>query len=368
MQLLAGILAGSVLATGCAATTYHIPASELQRLAAMPPETRGQHVRVVQQLSDGEVEPAQPVTAETEVVLFPEPNVWGPERRRWYGSGGASGGGGWSGGDVVRDHRAGVGGSSRPSSPAPHAATGHGGSLQLGSGSDGKAAAIAILAAAAVIVVAAAAVEGSRFDGYAELHPMYPLHVVGRDGSTAVMPLAWIDPQTAAWADHAVVREHEGPWHALERAPLDRQGWTYALLGGLGTYKSVDRTVDHGPAFAIQFGYFPDQKLGILGNVFFGWRNNAVNQTLFDTRYTLELDAYPVQADRLHLGVFGGGGLGYRVEDYPGSDGNEGTTALLGGALVQLDINTRLALTGRLGITYAHGEQMKDALFGLSVY
>jgi hypothetical protein len=364
MRQLALILAGSMIGTGCASTTYHIPASELQRLAAMPPEARGQHVRVVQQLSDGEVEPAQPITAETQVEFFPDPDVWGPDRHRWYTGSDSWGGGGVSGGGTVRDHRTGLGGGGRGT--AAHSS----GGLNLGGGKagDGKGEAIAILAAAAVILVVAAGVEGSRFDGYADLHPMYPMHVVGKDGTVAVMPLAWIDPQTAAWADHAVVREGEGPWHALERAPLDRRGFTYALLGGLGTYKSVDNSVDTGPAFTIQLGYFPDQKLGILGNAFFGWRDNGVNQTLYESRFTLELDSYPVHAGPLHFGLFGGGGYASRWEDYPGMDGNEGTPALLGGGLIQIDINTRLALTGRFGITYAHGEQMNDALFGLSVY
>jgi len=48
--------------------------------------------------------------------------------------------------------------------------------------------------------------------------------------------------------------------------------------------------------------------------------------------------------------------------------GNESSGALVGGAMFQLDINTRLALTGRLGIAVAHGEQMHDALIGLAVY
>jgi hypothetical protein len=48
--------------------------------------------------------------------------------------------------------------------------------------------------------------------------------------------------------------------------------------------------------------------------------------------------------------------------------GNEASGALIGGATFQLDINTRLALTARLGVSWAHGEQMHDALIGLSVY
>ena len=366
MRQIAVVLAASVLATGCATNSYTIPGTELQRLAATAPEARGQHVRVVQDVQESDVDQAQPVSGGAEVMIFPEPNVYGPERGRYY----AGGGGGWSGGSWSGGgggvHVGGV------SHGGPGVKSGGGGGHGLGSlgsgGGDGKAEAIAILAAAAVVLVAAAAIEGSRFDGYANLHPMMPVHLVGRDGQQTVMPLAWIDPQTAAWTDHAVVRDNEGPFQSLERAPLDRRGWTYAMLGGAGTYKSVDGSTGTGTSTAIQLGFFPEQRIGVVGTVFFGWRDNAVAQTLFESRYTLELDAYPVQAGPLHLGVYGGGGGAQRWEDYPGVDGNEGTVALLGGALMQLDINTRLALTARLGVTQAHSETMKDAMFGLSVY
>jgi hypothetical protein len=36
--------------------------------------------------------------------------------------------------------------------------------------------------------------------------------------------------------------------------------------------------------------------------------------------------------------------------------------------MFQLELTTRLALTARLGISRAHGEQMRDATFGVSVY
>jgi hypothetical protein len=108
--------------------------------------------------------------------------------------------------------------------------------------------------------------------------------------------------------------------------------------------------------------------------VFFGWRDNRYNATLFETRTTAELQFFPVQVGRLHAGLFGGGGIAYRFEDavkLSGTEviaGNESSGALVGGAMFQLDINTRLALTGRLGIAVAHGEQMHDALIGLAVY
>jgi hypothetical protein len=69
----------------------------------------------------------------------------------------------------------------------------------------------------------------------------------------------------------------------------------------------------------------------------------------------------------MHFGLYGGGGGAYRFEDGV-SGGNSGSWALIGGGLAQLDINTRLALTARFGLTRAHDELMSDALFGLSVY
>ena len=81
-------VAASVLSTGCASSTYKIPGYELQRLATQHPEARAERVRVQQELGDAEVGPAQPVTAETQVIFFPQLNVYGPhERRRYYRTG-----------------------------------------------------------------------------------------------------------------------------------------------------------------------------------------------------------------------------------------------------------------------------------------
>src|SRR5262249_44808875 len=113
--------------------------------------------------------------------------------------------------------------------------------------------------------------------------------------------------------------------------------------------------------------------LGVFASVFFGWRSNRVDATLFESRYTAELQFLPVQLGPLHGGLYGGAGVADRFEDAVrvGNavvSGNESSAALVGGAMFQLDINTRLALTARLGISHAHGEQMHDAIIGLSVY
>ncbi|HEY5928632.1 MAG TPA: hypothetical protein VIV11_43400 [Kofleriaceae bacterium] len=347
MRLIALVVAAAVVTTGCASQTYKIPAYELQRLSQQPPDTRAERVRVQQELGDADVGPPQPVTAETQVVFFPHIHVGGAyERRRYYQSGSSWGTGGGGGGPSGR------GGAS---------------SLKLNGGGDGKGAAIVILVVAAVALVAVAAVEGSRFDGYAQLHPMHPVYLVGRDGGRVVLPLAWIDPMTAQWAKYGLVRRHEGPFTQLERAPLDREGWNYSMYGGIGTFESADGSKAAGTATTIQLGYFPSHPIGIVGSIFFGWRQNAVDQTLFESRYTLELQGYPIHTGPFQVGGYIGGGAAYRFED--GIDGgNSGSSALIGGGMLQLDVNTRIAITARLGVTRAHQERMTDAMVGLSVY
>ena len=341
MRALAVVLAGSLIAAGCSVNSYKIPTSELARLAQLPPEARGQHVRVIQEVVASDVPAAPPVSGQTEIVIFPQINV-----------GGSVGGGG---------HHA-------PS----HVGSGLG--KIGGAGGDGKGAAIAFLVLAATAMVTAAVIEGTRFDGYAQLHPMHPVHLIGKDGSYTVVPLAALDANAAAWAETAVVRSSEGPWQELDRAPLSRRGFTYGMYGGTGSLRSADGALAMGAAWTVQLGYFPTQEIGILGSVFFGWRDNKFGATLFETRYTGELQVLPVQLSILHAGLYGGIGAAYRFEDavkLAGNTvipGNESSGALVGGAMFQLDINTRIALTGRLGIARAHGEQMHDALIGISVY
>lgn len=341
MRALAVVLAGSLIAAGCSVHSYKIPTSELARLARVPPDARGQHVRVIEEIVASDVPAATPVSGDTEVVIFPQINI-GASGHHSPSSGGGGGGLGVSK----------IG----------------------GAGNDGKAAAIAFLVLAATAMVTAAVIEGSRFDGWAQLHPMHPVHLIGKDGNYTVMPLAWIDANAAAWAETAVVRPSEGPWRELDRAPLSRRGLTYGMYGGTGSLRSADGALEMGPAWTVQLGYFPTQEIGILGSVFFGWRDNKYGATLFETRYTGEVQLLPVQLGILHAGLYGGAGAAYRFEDavkLAGNrviPGNESSSALVGGAMFQLDINTRIALTGRLGIARAHGEQMHDVLVGISVY
>jgi hypothetical protein len=352
MRLPAILLAASLVSGGCVANTYRIPNGDLAQLAQTQPEARGQKVRVIQEIGSGTVvNNTERVGPDTQVIFVPQINIsTGPRYTRGgYSSGGVRTGGG--GGKI-----------------------GGGG----GSGSDGKAAAIAVLVIAAAALFVVAGIEGSRYDGHAQLHPMHPVHLIGKDGGYTIMPLAWIDPQAAAWTEKAIVRPQDGPWTPLGRAPLYRRGWSYGMYGGTGTMISADGTNGAGPSFVVQLGGYFNQHVGLFGNLGFAWRENSVGGTLFESRYMLELQAMPLQAGILHAGGYVGAGWAYRYEDDVGTRrGNNGTEAFSAGAMLQLDINTRLALTARLGITKAHEvtfgsgavtDRMHDVIFGLAVY
>ena len=338
MRIATVLLAASLISGGCGSYSYRISGAELQRLATLPPPLRGKAVRVDQEITNTEMPAAQRVDDGT-VIIEPDINVISVN------------GGGGGGGTIVRSG----GGGFSPKFG--------------GGGGDGKGEAIAILVLAAVALIAVAAVEGARWDGTAQIHPMMPVHLFGRDGGYSVMPLAWIDPRTAQWADHAIISEREGPFRTLDRAPLERTGLTYSMYGGRASMRSVWGDLANGTAFTIQGGVFVTQEIGVQASIFFGWRDNREGYTMFESRYTLELDYLPVVAGPLSAGGYVGGGAAYRFE---GSDrlpgGNSGSGVGLGGAMFQLDLHTRIALTARFGISEAHGEHSTDAMLGLSVY
>lgn len=334
------LVAACLFVTACVSQTYRIPPAELARLAQTPPEARGQSVRVVQELSNADDPPeSAPVTADTQIIIVPQV-------------------------DVV------VGGPARPIGPPPRTTTGGGGSVVGGSsgghGDDAKAQAIAYLAIAVAAGVILAATEGERYDGWVQMHPMMPVHLWGPGGYT-VVPLAQIDPQTAMWATRAVVRPNEGPWRELGRAPLDREGLTYSVLLGASDVVSSDKSVDTGGGGHILIGGYPSHMIGIQGDFDFAWGPNQVQATNFAARASLELDVLPIDLGPLHGGLYGELGFVHRTEDgYANADASSGRGEL--GTLIQIAINTRLALTARLGLGEELGARIRDLSFGLSIY
>ncbi len=335
MRRLACVLIASVTATGCVAQTYRIPSRELQRLASTAPGDRGQQVRVIQELGTADAPPpVTPVDQGTTIVLVPDIQI---------------------GGSVATN--------TAPAPPRTHVG-GH--SSTGGSADSAKAEAIAYVVIAATALVILAATEGARYDGWVQLHPMMPVHLWG-PGGYIVRPLAQIDPETAAWATRAVVRPGEGPWRSLGRAPLDRAGWTYTMLGGATSVVSADGSSDTGAGTHIQIGHFPRHQIGVLVDFGFAWRPNALAETAFAARFGLELDVLPIDLGPVHGGLFGGVGFVRRQEDgFTGADNASARAEI--GALLQLELTTRLALTGRMGVGRELGAATKDISFGLAVY
>jgi hypothetical protein len=185
------------------------------------------------------------------------------------------------------------------------------------------------------------------------------------------VPLAQLTPELAAWADRAVVRENEGPWQEQGRAPLNRAGWTYSLYGGSAQLPSANGDSDSGFQSHIQFGYFPAHEIGIQLDFGLGFRNNEDNLQVFDGRYALELQAYPLRAGPLHAGLFGQIGLATRIEDGAPIDGrkrDKSGNLFGGGVIAQLDLTTRLALSARAGWVNVMGEPAFEGGLGLSIY
>jgi len=326
------VLALAFALGGCLHTTHKIPRGELMRLAQTAPEQRGEHVRVIQDITGDEPPRSDRVDSTTVIII----------------GGGSSGGSGGGGSAAPVHHQPGK---------APH--------LDLAASKSDSAAALFIVAAAVAITLAFT--EGARYDGWVGLHPMHPVHMFG-PGGYVVMPLAQIDPQTAAWAERAVVRPEEGPWTPRGRAPFDRAGWTYSVLLGAGQVPSAFGDKDLGTAGRVQLGYFPTHQFGIQLDWGFAFRDNRVGERIFDDRIGVEAVFAPIDAGIFHAGVFGGLAFASRFED-GNPNGRRDGGALSYGALLQLGLTTRLGLTGRLGASAAYGEPaIMDAMVGLSIY
>lgn len=390
------ILAACLL-TGCLQSTYHVERSELERLAQLPAKDRGASIRATQDLS------LSRVPSEVEVHRAPRAVV-GPavvrriERNRRR---------------IIRPRRRANVVDARPRSsrerPAVRVRGGDGerpavrdgeppavrvrgpedgdgertGVRTRGDGDErargsregdesevSAAAAIGVAVVAAVAVAASvfvvAAIEGTRYDGFVSADPDRSIHLYRRDGQWLSIPVYALEPELAAWADGALLDDEDpgGSLQRIGRAPLDRQGFSMGVEAGVSGVvgPSDERHIGGGARFSL--GGFPIQHLGLYGLVDFA----AVNETL-DIRYGTQLQAFVPPIGIAHLGVYGEvGGVGRRA-DRP-DDTTERDRRLYGGAgaLLQLDINTRVALTLRGGIWSTGGRVLPEATLGLTVF
>ena len=315
-------LASAALLAGCLSSSHVIPRKDLQRLAASDPQARAQQVRVIQSFQGEDQPPPAP--------------------------------------------RADTGGHVSVGIYQPVYVSGSRAAAKNTAKSKADDARVWLILAAAV-AVGAAVTEGARYDGWVELHPNHPVHLYGWDGSYTWVPLSAVTPEQAAWARKAIVRPSEGSWRTLGRAPLNRKGWTYSLLMGSAEVPELESSNKRGFTSHIQFGRFASKQLGFLLDISLGWADDQFGDTMYDSRTSFEVQFIPVSLSKLHAGVFGQVGVGYRLDDSLKGQDREGLLAG-GGGMLQLELTTRLALTARAGVTAVYGEQTSDFTVGMSIY
>jgi len=364
------------LAVGCTSNEYVIPHDELGRLAATPPPARGERVRVVQDLGGRRndpvqmtVEPAPPQFVTDDEAAGDGANVdvqidlsGSGQRPRRRGTSINSSGGSWSspGRSTLQTWRAappqgqvGGGGGGRGVSGV-HVGGGGGG----GGGGNGDAVLVAIIVMVAVVVaIGLVSSEGVRFDGHVAMSPEQPVHLRAANGQQATIPVADLSPGWVAGTVEAKVMDDEGfGLRRLDRLPLDRRGATFKLDSGTIAFDFAGATLA-GPAMNIQSGYFFTRKLGLLANL--SLAGGAATGGLVPRHALgLELQAFPVAWGPVHLGAFGNGGMAITEVLVGATPTYVSGPSVGGGALAELDLTSRLALTLRAGGSLAKLDQI----------
>jgi hypothetical protein len=248
----------------------------------------------------------------------------------------------------------------------------------------GSAAALVAVAATAAVVTGgaffiAAPTEGGRFDGWASLDESQPVMLVDPDGGRRWVSLSDIGEGEAARAERGVVLD-DGGMARLHRAPLNRFGFASRLEVGAASLSAQGGTADYAPQMRLTFGGFPLHRVGILvGGQFAAGSatvsaNSDTQGTVFNGRVFGEVDWFPLRLGAFYGGVFAEAGLGTARHDLgAGTLGRNGMT-LAGGALCEVALTTRLALSFRANaasipsLTVSSSVWIPEFAVGLSVY
>jgi hypothetical protein len=211
-----------------------------------------------------------------------------------------------------------------------------------------------VYAVVAVVIASLAAVgagltEGMRFDGDVAVVPQQLIYLQDGHGGERPLPIASLTTADLAGAERAVLRDDEGfGLMRLDRAPLDRRGFAFKVdVGSVETVVAGNKPL--GFASHVQFGYFPFQRFGLLAGLDLA---GAGGEDAFSRHaLTLEAQLFPINFWRIHLG--GSLHAGSAVTDQGTSDTNKvwGVPSVGGGAIVELALTTRLALTARVDWT-----------------
>ena len=236
-----------------------------------------------------------------------------------------------------------------------------GGGSGGGGGGNGDAVLVAIVVVVAVVVaIGLVSSEGVRFDGYVTMSSEQPVHLTAANGQKATIPVADLSPGWASGTVEAKVMDDEGfGLRRLDCLPLDRRGATFKLDSGTIAFDFAGATLS-GPTMNIQAGYFFTRKLGLLANLGLGG-GTATGGLVPRHALGLELQAFPLAWGRIHLGAFGNGGMAITEVLVGPTPTYVNGPSVGGGALAELDLTSRLALTLRAGASLARLDQICDA-------
>ena len=367
---------------GCVSNEYRISRDELQRLAQAPLQTRGRAVHVVQQLGSRRADEVTPPTQDElnaawePVYVQSAPPFEGdgpaldlavgepaaPDRTRPSvrprGLSRHHDGGRVAVAPTARGHSGGGGGGG-----VGDIFSGGGGG---GGGGDASAlvvVAIVAVAVAGIVAVGLVASEGTRFQGPASMAPQQTVYVEYANDTVRAIALDQLEPSELVHATGAIVKDDEGYGLALgPRDPLARRGGAFGFELGATSF-NLGNVRSAGPAAEIQVGGFFSQRWGLMldigvsgGDVAVGGAAtaaaSAADMTSIVTRHhlALELQSFPASLGPLHLGLFARGGAAL----VGAPDGVQGGPLAGGGAMLQLELTSRLALVLRGGVDSAH--------------
>jgi hypothetical protein len=212
---------------------------------------------------------------------------------------------------------------------------------------DGGAILAAAIVAGVIVGVGLAVTEGLRYDGYLGVHPHHPIHLVSDDGQEAIVPLDQLTPEQIRGQRAILVgREGAGTW-LRDRAPLDRAGGAFEF--GLG---SDHLALPHGGAdglgWRFALGYFPSKWMGVLLDTRIAGHTELDDSSWHAIRLGAEVQWYPIQLWRVHLGGFGGAGYNWSGSNGFAQASTDATHNYVDfGGLGEIDLTARLALTFR---------------------
>jgi hypothetical protein len=401
------VIGGALASGGCLSNEYSIKKDELRRIAAIDPEARGQSVRLSQQLGDRRSDAIDPAIPEPQVQVVdadvdlslngsfgggggsrpPAPGAGQVSPARGFtgngnapawratppaGSGqsvsassggfhGTPSGGGFHGTPSGGFH---AGGGGFHAAPAGGAGGGHIGLNFSGGGGGGNdlgavlvVVAVVAIVAATVATISLAASEGVRFDGHAEMAPEQTVYLKNQSGTRPVA-LRDLTPADVAGADSALVMDDEGyGLRRLDHAPLDRKGGVFRFDLGAGAFTFGDARAS-GVSAHIQGGAFFTHSFGLLVDLGLGGGSldpccvgafAPSGATLTRHSLGLEAEAIPLGLGPLHVGAFAGGGVAIAGAAGTYEDGPVAS----GGALLELDLTSRMAFSVRGGVSRA---------------